>query len=125
MTEPPIVVPVGSAARAVRVAAPGDVPEALGALGLDSPRPVIVLVGGAGALPDATFAALRPLFDEALLPVAARLNATIVDGGTRSGVMRAPGESRARSGDAVALVGVAVARTVRLGAGRPCPTPPT
>jgi SLOG in TRPM, prokaryote len=119
MFETPDVMPVGSRARAVRVAMPADVPPALDALGLGSPRPVIVLVGGAGALSDSAFARLRPLFDEALLPVAGRLHATVVDGGTRSGVMRALGESRARSGEAVVLVGVAVARTVRLDDGTP------
>lgn len=101
-------------AVAVTVTTPADVPRAIDALGLDVPRPVLVVVGGAGALVDGDLARLQPLFDEALLPVADRLGAAVVDGGTRSGVMRALGESRARAGATVALVGVAVAGIVRV-----------
>jgi hypothetical protein len=104
---------LGSSARAVVAGRPDDVPDAVAALGIPR-RPVIVLVGGAEEVNPDALRRLRPLFDDALLPVAFQLEAVIVDGGTRSGVMRAAGESRARAGVHVPLVGVAVARTVRL-----------
>lgn len=104
---------LGSSARAVVVGMPDDVPAAIAALGIPH-RPVIVLVGGADEVNPAELHRLRPLFDDALVPVAFQLEAVIVDGGTRSGVMRAAGESRATAGTGVPLVGVAVARTVRV-----------
>jgi hypothetical protein len=103
-----------SGAIAVCVDAAADLPRAIDALGIAVPRPVIVVVGGAGALADDDRRRLRPLFDDAILPVAGRLAAAVVDGGTRSGVMRALGESHARAGAGIALVGVAVTRTVRV-----------
>lgn len=111
---PPATVPVHGGGLAVSVAGRGDVPAALRALGLGAPRPVIVVVGGAGALAEEDGRRLRPLFDQAVLPVAARLQAAIVDGGTASGVMRALGESRAAATSRPVLIGVAVSATVRV-----------
>ena len=109
------VVHLDDGALAARVRVADDVAPAVDALGLHPPRPVIVVVGGAGAMGDADLTRLRPLLDEALLPVAVRLAAVVVDGGTRSGVMRALGESFARASAArVSLVGVAVTGTVRV-----------
>jgi TRPM family ion channel len=99
--------------RAVSVLAPDDMRPALAALGLTRSRPVIVVVGGASGVGGKDLARLRPLFDEALLPVAMQVDAAVVDGGTLSGVMRALGESHARAPVPVPLVGVAVAGTVR------------
>jgi hypothetical protein len=113
-SRPSVRVPIHGGGVAVSVAAPDDVPAALRALGLAAPRPVIVVVGGAGALAEEDVHRLRPLFDHAVLPVAARLQAAIVDGGTASGVMRALGESRAAAASRPVLVGVAVTATVRV-----------
>ncbi|MGZ4604074.1 MAG: hypothetical protein ACXV0U_10820 [Kineosporiaceae bacterium] len=110
---PMTAVRVGPSAAGVLVHTPDDVPAALAVLDLGH-RPVIVVVGGADDVGDGVLEQLRPLVDEALLPVAAELGAAVVDGGTRSGVMRVLGESRARSAPGVLLLGVAVARTVRL-----------
>jgi hypothetical protein len=109
----------GRTATAVRLDQPGEVAGALAALGLRAPQPVVVLVGGAGGLDPAELDRLRPLFESGLIPVAARLNAVVIDGGTRSGVMRLLGEARADSGAAFPLVGVAAAGTVRLPGGQP------
>src|SRR5437762_13329531 len=100
----PAAVRLAGGATAVRVEAQEDLGRALAALGLSGSRPVIVVVGGAGALADEDLARLQPLLAEALLPVAGRLGAAVVDGGTRSGVMRALGESHARAGASVPLV---------------------
>jgi hypothetical protein len=113
-SEPLALVPLDRGGLAVSVATPEDVPGAIRLLGLDAPQPVIVVVGGAGALTEEDGRRLGPLFDEAVLPVAARLAAAIVDGGTASGVMRALGESRARAAVRPALIGVAVAGTVHV-----------
>jgi hypothetical protein len=109
------VVHLDGGALAARVTVADDVAPAVDALGLHAPRLVIVVVGGTGAMGDADLTRLRPLLDEALLPVAVRVAAVVVDGGTRSGVMRALGESFARASAAqVSLVGVAVTGTVRV-----------
>ena len=68
-------------ALATRVQDFGDLPQATRDLGLPSPRPVLVLVGGAGRMTKADLARLRLLFNEALAPIAEELGAVIVDGG--------------------------------------------
>jgi hypothetical protein len=95
----------------------GDVAEiraALEALGLQPPRPVVVLVGGAGGLDPAEARRLRMVFRSGLVPVVQRLGAVGVDGGTHSGVMRLFGEARAEAAASFPLVGVAAVGTVRL-----------
>lgn len=109
-------------ARAVRVHDERELDEALTALELERGRPVLVLVGGAGSLsaPDR----VRPVFEDALVPLAERLRAHVVDGGTAAGVMRLLGEARSAAGATFPLVGVAAEGTVALpdeddeGAGR-------
>src|SRR5947207_1003567 len=66
----PAAVRLAGGATAVRVEAQEDLGRALAALGLSGSRPVIVVVGGAGALADEDLARLQPLLAEALLPVA-------------------------------------------------------
>ena len=99
-------------ALATRVQDFGDLPQATRDLGLPSPRPVIVNLGGAGRMTEADLARLRPLFDEALAPIAEELGAVIVDGGTDAGVMRLMGQARAAHN--FPLVGVLVERLAAL-----------
>jgi hypothetical protein len=99
-------------ARAARVQDLRDLPQAARDLGLSPPRPVIVLVGGAGRMTEADLARLRPLFDEALAPIAEELGAVIVDGGTDAGVMRLMGQARASRN--FPLVGVLVEQLAAL-----------
>ncbi|HET6480321.1 MAG TPA: hypothetical protein VFG35_09830 [Actinoplanes sp.] len=82
------------------------VPAAVAALGLDRPRPVLVLVGGAGGLSDEKD--LAAVFTDVLAPAVRRHHAIAVDGGTDSGVMRLLGQAR----DGFPLVGVAALGTV-------------
>ena len=63
----------GQTARAVRVDQPGELVAALGGLGLQPPRPVVVVVGGAGGLGPGDLDRLRPLFESGLIPVITRL----------------------------------------------------
>jgi hypothetical protein len=82
-------------ALTVRVQDFGDLAQAARDLGLPSLRPVIVPLGGAGGMKPANLDQLRPLFDEALAPIAEDLGAVVVDGGTDAGIMRLMGLARA------------------------------
>jgi SLOG in TRPM, prokaryote len=85
---------------------------ALGMLGLQPPRPTVVVVGGAAGLKHLN--RLRAAFVEGIAPVMQKYGAVGVDGGTRSGVMRLFGEARAATGATFPLVGVVVAGLVQL-----------
>jgi SLOG in TRPM, prokaryote len=89
--------------RPVELTREEDIPGAVAALGLASPRPVVVVVGGAAGL-DTEDAGLDPL-GAGIVRAAERCGAVIVDGGTDSGVMRLIGRA---AGGRVPLVGVVV-----------------
>src|SRR5437867_11776718 len=95
--------------RAVAVTAPRDASAnaILDALGIASPRAVILLFGGAAGLDDSRKTHLATLFAEGVTPVAAELGALIIDGGTQSGVMAMMGEAVAQSHTTVQLLGIA------------------
>jgi hypothetical protein len=96
-------------AQSTQLARGEDVESALARLGLDPPRPVLVLVGGAAGLEGDASERLRPLFQEALAPFAEETGAVVIDGGTNSGVMRLMGEARG----SFPLLGVVVERFAR------------
>lgn len=85
---------------------------AMAGLGLNDPRPVLILVGGAANLDEEVAARLRPLFCD-LAPVLDRLGAAVIDGGTRFGVMALMGEARQRTGGNFPLIGIAPRGRVR------------
>jgi hypothetical protein len=97
--------------HSIRVSTLGDLPPLLETAGL-SRGPVLVLVGGAGGLEATDEAQLMSLIREHVLPVVERAGATVVDGGTDSGVMKAMGNARAEAGATFELVGVAAVGTV-------------
>jgi hypothetical protein len=103
----------GQTATAVRVDQPSDLSAALAALGLQAPRLVVVLVGGAGLMDADDLDRLRPLFERSLVPVAERLGLVVIDGGTDAGVMRLIGRARTRAAATFPLVGVPAVGTVR------------
>jgi SLOG in TRPM, prokaryote len=120
MTTPfPLHFAGGRTAMARHVDQPSELPAALTALGLQAPRPVVVLVGGAGGLDPADLDRLRPLFESGLVPMMTRLRAAAIDGGTWSGVMRLLGEARSGARAGFPLIGVAAAGTVTLPGGQP------
>ena len=93
--------------HAAQVAQPrqfGDVAAAVAGLGLRGQRPVLVVVGGAAGLDEASKERLFSLFSQAL----------VADGGTNSGVMQLLGRARAEAGASFPLVGVAVENKVIL-----------
>jgi SLOG in TRPM, prokaryote len=95
--------------RAVVVTAPRDASakEILDALGIASPRAVILLFGGAAGLDDSRKAHLATLFADGVTPAAAELGALIIDGGTQSGLMAIMGEAVARYPRTCRLLGIA------------------
>src|SRR6266487_4741907 len=99
----------GNGNRAVVVTAPGDASAKaiIDALGIASPRAVILLFGGAAGLDDSCKAHLETLFAEGVASVAAELGALIIDGGTQSGVMAMMGEAVAARPRTCQLLGIA------------------
>jgi len=95
--------------RAVVICVPPDAKaqNILKALGFAQPRALIMVFGGAKGLDDSRKARLAELFIGAIAPAAAELDATIIDGGTQSGVMAMMGEAVARDGRRSDLVGIA------------------
>jgi hypothetical protein len=112
--------PDGLTACAVDISDADELPSAIATLGLQPPRPTLVLVGGAGGLDESDIDRLRPIFAAGIVPVLERFGAVAVDGGTFSGVMRILGETRSTLGAEFPLVGVVAAGTVQI-PGRPEP----
>jgi hypothetical protein len=104
----------GHTVAAARVRREADLPGALIALGLVGPRPVVVVVGGAGGMSDEDTGRVLRLFTDALVPAVVAAGATVVDGGTDSGVMRLLGLARNGAAHHFPLVGVAAEHTVSL-----------
>jgi hypothetical protein len=84
----------------------------LDALGITSPRAVILLFGGAAGLDDSRKAHLATLFANGVIPVAVELGALIIDGGTQSGVMAIMGEAVRLCAQRCDLLGIAPAGKV-------------
>jgi SLOG in TRPM, prokaryote len=76
-------------------------------INLSGHRPVLVVIGGASQLSDDIFSQIQGFFGQVLAPIAERLQAVVVDGGTDAGVMRLMGQARAQIGGTFPLVGVA------------------
>ena len=104
-------------ALGVRVSEPNELNTALAALGLHPPRPMVVVVGGAGGFDEADMDRIRALFASGIVPVMMKYGAVGVDGGTLAGVMRLFGEARAAA--EIPLVGVVAAGTVQLPGAQP------
>ncbi len=110
MTVPPVA----------RVAAPGDVPATLEALGVATGRPVLVVVGGAGGMSPEHMTALAGAVGQ-VIQALGDWGAAVVDGGTDSGVMRVIGHAHDTAGASFPLVGVAAMGTAILPGTRPAP----
>lgn len=101
-------------ALAVHVTETNQLRGALDALGLNPPRPALVIVGGAAGLQESRIEGLRPVFAVGIAPVIEKFGAVGIDGGTRFGVMRLFGEARAVTDATFPLVGVVAAGPLRL-----------
>ncbi len=107
--EEPFVVELdgGRRARAVRVEAVADLAQAVHELDVGA-RAAIVVVGGASGMSAAEARRLRPLFSDVLAPLAQRLDVTVIDGGSDTGVMRLMGSARGEGAWRFPLIGVIV-----------------
>lgn len=103
-----------------RVARPADLSATLKALDIAVPRPVLVLVGGAGGMTPGHLAGMAQAM-ERITPALDRWGAAVVDGGTDSGVMRVMGQARDSAGASFPLVGVAAEGTVIVPGTHPAP----
>ena len=97
----------GLTASAIRVQSQEELPTAMDELELQSPRPVLVVVGGASKMSEADLMRLRAIFVNVLAPLAEKLGAIVADGGTDAGVMQMMGQARAQTGATFPLIGVA------------------
>jgi SLOG in TRPM, prokaryote len=97
----------GRRARAVRVEAIDDLARAVRELEVGG-RPALVVVGGASGMSPREIRRLGPLFSDVLAPLAQQLGATVIDGGTDTGVMRLMGSARGEGGCQFPLIGVIV-----------------
>jgi hypothetical protein len=102
----------GSQAQAIIAAPRRSVESLLEGLGLSTARPVLLVVGGADAMDQTIDARLGRLLERGAIRAADEVGATVLDGGTASGVMAALGRASAASDATVALIGVAPAGKV-------------
>ncbi|MBP8197288.1 MAG: hypothetical protein KAX64_01885 [Chromatiaceae bacterium] len=103
---------------------PEGLTAALAELCLTSPRPILILVGGAANLDATTGGALLPVF-ERLAPRLDELDALVIDGGTPFGVMALMGRARRRSAAGFPLLGVAPLGRIALDPADGVSGPPT
>ncbi|HEY9667534.1 MAG TPA: hypothetical protein V6C91_12065 [Coleofasciculaceae cyanobacterium] len=94
-------------AAVVRVCYPEDLSEKLNQIGLEGGRPVLVVVGGASQIGEAEYLRIKQLFIGILAPIAEKLGAYVVDGGTNAGVMELMGYARTQIAGTFPLIGVA------------------
>lgn len=104
----------GKEALATHIQYVEELPDALGAMGLQGGHPVLVLVGGASKVDGQDWQRLQTFFLEKLAPLVATLRATVVDGGTDAGVMQLMGQAHARLALPFPLIGVVVADKMAL-----------
>jgi hypothetical protein len=102
------------APRVIRASTRAGLADELRSNGIATDRPVLVCIGGAAGLSDEQAATLTATFQNLLAPALDQWSATVVDGGTDSGVMRMVGRARAAAGSGYPLVGVAAAGTIEL-----------
>lgn len=110
----PVLFPHHSAAIALQPSTITEVEGVLSQLGFHSPRPAIVVVGGARELRNYHIARLHTLFAKVLVPLAEAIGAVVIDGGTDTGVMRMMGVARQRAKATFPLIGVLPEGVARL-----------
>ncbi|MFP2905206.1 DUF4231 domain-containing protein [Pyxidicoccus sp. 3LFB2] len=98
--------PNGNRAGWVRAAPGEEAAPLLRALGLERPRALMLLLGGADAMPAESESRLRQLFSRGLAMAAVESGALVMDGGTRTGIMALMGQGMAGRERRAALLGV-------------------
>jgi hypothetical protein len=101
-------------AKAIQVNYAAELSSALNTLGLLNNRPVMVIVGGASGISAEAMTQLRSIFTQVLAPLAQRLGACVIDGGTDAGIMQLMGQAHHEISATFPLIGVAAIGTVVL-----------
>ncbi|MGH2703062.1 MAG: hypothetical protein ACRDJ2_14975, partial [Actinomycetota bacterium] len=81
-----VLFPNGNRARLLTPASDQSAKETVAGLGISIPRPVVLILGGADEFDASMSAGLKPHL-AAIVRAAGSAQATIIDGGTQSGVM--------------------------------------
>ena len=102
----------GNSASLHPIEVAAELPALIETLNLKTPRPVLVIVGGASKISPEDLARLGLLFNESVAPIAERLQAVVVDGGTDCGVMQLIGQARAAIEGTFPLIGVSAIGTI-------------
>ena len=95
------------AATAVFPPANAKAEDIIGALGITGHKAVLLVIGAADSIDDTLKPRLTQLFGRGIARAAANLDAVIIDGGTRAGVMEMMGQGVADRGFKSPLIGVA------------------
>src|SRR5438552_7998438 len=101
-------------AKVIRLHYVEELPFALQELGIQHPRPTLVLIGGASGIDSDELAHLHRLFIEVLAPLAEAYDVAVVDGGTDVGVMQLIGQAHYEIDAKFPLIGVAAIGTIAL-----------
>src|SRR6266571_1760912 len=104
--------PNGNRAQVVIPPVGTRAPDLLRTLGIQQPKAVIIIAGGAANLNEQLDARLIQLFSYGIAPAAASVDAMIIDGGTHSGVMAMMGQGVAAQDQKSTLLGVSPAGSV-------------
>ena len=95
----------GQTVSAVNITEDQEISAALAQLGIPHPKPVIVLVGGAGGIGWWDQFPMRKAI-RIVARLAEETNAAVVDGGTQAGIMTEIGRQRKRNSFTFPLIGV-------------------
>ncbi|MGB2925505.1 MAG: hypothetical protein WBB82_09405 [Limnothrix sp.] len=101
-------------AQAIAVDSQPDLFQQVADWQLGSPKPTLVIVGGAGGIAEADQATLQKLFIDCVAPWAQANGLAVVDGGTDAGIMRFIGIARDTIQGTFPLIGVVAEGTVNL-----------
>lgn len=106
--------PNSQIATGIRVFNESELKFDLNRIQLQGPHPILVIVGGASNISEASFLKIQNLFVNVLAPIAQTLGAYVVDGGTDAGVMKLIGQARSEIGATFPLIGVCPAGKISL-----------
>lgn len=101
-------------AQAIAVDSKPDLSHQISEWQLGSPKPTLVIVGGAGGIAEEDCLTLQNLFIECVAPWAQSHGLAVVDGGTDAGIMRFIGVARRTIQGTFPLIGVIAEGTVNL-----------
>jgi hypothetical protein len=96
----------GHSAEAMALSSQQTGAQALAAMGLTVPQPVLVIIGGASLMDADSLTRLQTVFNEVFAPLAEELSLTVLDGGTDAGVIHMMGQARQFVEGSFPLVGV-------------------